>query len=155
VDAKRLADPLSPEFRLEAWPFFHMNLAIRAYDTEMKRLLKPAGIDMPRWRILMIAHEQEPVSVGEVAGRAIMEMSTVTRAMQRLQVGGFLEMSTRPTDQRVTEARLTAEGRAAVERVLRAASRAFHQAFDGFSPEEVTSLNGLLARVYRGLREPI
>jgi DNA-binding MarR family transcriptional regulator len=121
----------------------------------MKRLLKSLKLDVARWRILMIAHEHEPVSVGEVAGQAIMEPSTVTRAMQRLETDGLIVISTRQTDQRVSEAMLTGEGRAAMQRVLKAASRVYHQAFASFSTKEVEALNTMLARVHESLREPL
>lgn len=155
TDAKERADPLSPNFRLAYWPFYHMNLAIRSYDTEMKRLLRSANLDVARWRILMIAHEHEPVSVTEAAGQAIMEPSTVTRAMQRLQRDGLIVIAARPRDQRVSEAMLTDKGKQVMERVLIAASRTFHQAFAAFEPAEIEQLNALLSRVHNGLRYPI
>jgi MarR family transcriptional regulator, organic hydroperoxide resistance regulator len=155
VGARDRADPLSSAFRLSHWPFYHMNLSIRLYDTEMKRLLKSAKLDVARWRILMIAHEHQPVSVGEAAGQAIMEPSTVTRAMQRLQAGGLITIVTRATDERVSEAALTEKGRTVMERVLTAASRIYHQAFASFDDTEVEQLIGLLARVHGALREPL
>ena len=155
TDAKKRADPLSPNFRLEHWPFYHMNLAIRSYDSEMKRLLRSANLDVAKWRILMIAHEHEPVSVTEAAGQAIMEPSTVMRAMQRLEREGLIVIAPRQRDQRVSEAVLTDQGRKTMERVLIAASRTFHQAFADFEPEEVEQLNALLSRVHNGLRYPV
>jgi MarR family transcriptional regulator, organic hydroperoxide resistance regulator len=154
-DAKAMADPLSPGFLLQHWPFYHMNLAIRSYETEMKRLLKSAKLDVARWRILMVAHEHEPISVGEVAEQTIMEPSTAMRAMQRLEKDGLIAITTRPSDQRVSEASLTAEGHRAMERVLKSASRVYRQAFAAFDAAELETLNGLLARVHRALREPL
>ncbi|MDB5583121.1 MAG: MarR family transcriptional regulator [Bradyrhizobium sp.] len=149
------SDPLSEDFRLADWPFYHMNRAIRSYDTEMRRLLRSSGLDVARWRILMIAHEKAPVSVGEVVSQAIMEPSTVTRAMQRLQKEGLLTITTRASDQRVSEAVLTEQGRAIMQRVLKAASRVFHQAFASFQGDEIRALNAQLARVHRALEEPL
>jgi DNA-binding MarR family transcriptional regulator len=149
------SDPLSPDFTLADWPFYHMNRAIRSYDTEMRRLLKSSGLDVARWRILMIAHESAPVSVGEVVAQAIMEPSTVTRAMQRLQRDGLINIATRASDQRVSEAALTDRGHAVMERVLKAASRVFHQAFSSFDSDEIALLNSMLARVHRALGDPL
>jgi len=155
MNAKEKADPVSSDFQLAHWPFYHMNLSIRSYDAEMRRLLRSAKLDVARWRILMIAHECQPVSVGEVAGQAIMEPSTVTRAMQRLQLDGLIIVSTRATDQRVSEATLTQKGEAAMGRVLKAASQVFHQAFGSFRDDEIEELNALLRRVHGALRDPI
>ena len=154
-DAKRRADPLSPEFRLVHWPFFHMNLAIRSYDTEMKRLLRSEKLDVARWRILMVAHEHQPVSVGEVAEQTIMEPSTAMRAMQRLESDALITIVTRRSDQRVSEAQLTRKGYATTERVLKAASRVYRLAFASLDAPQVETLIGLLAEVHRALRNPI
>jgi DNA-binding MarR family transcriptional regulator len=154
-DAKSRADPLSPEFRLVYWPFFHMSRAVRSYDTEMKKLLKSEKLDVARWRILWIAHEHEPVSVGEVAEHTIMEPSTAMRAMQRLESDTLITIVTRRSDQRVSEAQLTAKGRATTERVLKAASRVYRQAFASFDAAQVEMLIGLLTQVHRALRDPI
>jgi DNA-binding MarR family transcriptional regulator len=155
TDAKSRADPLSPEFRLIHWPFFHMNRAIRSYDTEMKKLLKSERLDVARWRILMVAHEHEPVSVGEVAEQTIMEPSTAMRAMQRLRSDALITIVTRRSDQRVSEAQLTAKGRVTTERVLKAASRVYRQAFASFDAAQMETLIGLLAEIHRALRDPI
>jgi len=154
-DAKSRADPSSPEFRLMYWPFFHMNRAIRSYDTEMKKLLKSEKLDVARWRILMVAHEHEPVSVGEVAEQTIMEPSTAMRAMQSLQRDALITIVTRQSDQRVSEARLTAKGRVTTERVLKAASRVYRQAFAAFDAAQIETLIDLLSQVHRALRDPI
>jgi DNA-binding MarR family transcriptional regulator len=154
-DAKSRADPLSPEFRLTYWPFFHMNRAIRSYDTEMKKLLKSEKLDVARWRILMVAHEHEPVSVGEVAEQTIMEPSTAMRAMQSLQRDALITIVTRQSDQRVSEAQLTAKGRLTTERVLKAASRVYGQAFAAFDAAQIETLIDLLSQVHRALRDPI
>jgi MarR family transcriptional regulator, organic hydroperoxide resistance regulator len=149
------SDPASPRFELGHWPFYHMNLAVRAYEAEMKRLLRATGIDVAKWRILMLAREREPISVSELAQLAIMEMSTTTRAIQRLAQDGLLKVSTRANDQRVSEVRLTPRGQAMAERVMEAAGRAYAQAFGGFSAEEVATLNALLRRAHTALREPV
>jgi MarR family transcriptional regulator, organic hydroperoxide resistance regulator len=154
-DAKSRADPLSPEFRLAHWPFFHMNLAIRSYDTEMKRLLRSEKLDVARWRILMVAHEHQPVSVGEVAEQTIMEPSTAMRAMQRLESDALITIVTRRSDQRVSEAQLTPKGSATTERVLKAASRVYRQAFASLDAAQIETLIGLLAEVHQALRDPI
>jgi DNA-binding MarR family transcriptional regulator len=154
-DAKSRGDPLSPEFQLVYWPFFHMSRAVRGYDTEMKRLLKSEKLDVARWRILWIAREHEPVSVGEVAEHTNMEPSTAMRAMQRLESDTLITIVTRRSDQRVSEAQLTAKGHATTERVRKAASRVYRQAFASFDAAQIETLNSLLAQIHRALRDPI
>lgn len=148
-------DPTSADFRLADWPFYHMNLAIRAYDTEMKRLLRPFQLDVARWRILLIVNEHQPISVSEVATSVIMEPSTVTRAMQRLQRDGLIVVSTRSTDQRFSEAALTDLGGQMAKKVLEAAARIFADGFGGVSDAELGALISTLTKVHNRLRNPI
>jgi DNA-binding MarR family transcriptional regulator len=131
-----------------------MNLAIRSYDMEMKRLLRPEKLDVARWRILMVAHEHQPVSVGEVAEQTLLEPSTAMRAMQRLERDALIAIVTRRSDLRVSEARLTAKGRATTERVLKAASRVYRQAFTSLDAAQIETLLRLLTQVHRALRHP-
>jgi DNA-binding MarR family transcriptional regulator len=103
----------------------------------------------------MVAHEHEPVSVGEVAELTIMEPSTAMRAMQRLRSDALITIVTRRSDQRVSEAQLTAKGRVTTERVLKAASRVYGQAFASFDAAQIETLIGLLTKVHRVLRDPL
>lgn len=154
LKSKRV-EPTADSFRLADWPFYHMNLAVRAYDTEMKRLLRPQGLDVARWRILLIVNERQPISVTEVANQVIMEPSTVTRAMQRLQNDGLLKIGTRFSDQRVSEATLTPKGVQATDKVRAAAARVFADAFADFKDKEIETLISLLQRAHSRLRTPI
>ena len=71
-DAKILGDPASPGFRVELSPFFQMNRTVGAYGLTMERALRAVGMDIPRWRVLMLAHERGPVSVGEIADGGVL-----------------------------------------------------------------------------------
>jgi len=117
--------------------------------------LKKSRSDAKRRRILMVAHEHQPVSVGEVAEQTIMEPSTAMRAMQRLESDALITIVTRRSDQRVSEAQLTRKGYATTERVLKAASRVYRLAFASLDAPQVETLIGLLAEVHRALRNPI
>lgn len=103
----------------------------------------------------MVAHEHEPVSIGEVAEQTIMEPSTAMRAMQRLRSDALITIVTRRSDQRVSEAKLTDKGRVATGRVLKAASRVYRQAFASFDAAQIETLIDLLVRVHGALRGPI
>ena len=50
---------------------------------------------------------------------------------------------------------LTEQGRVIMQRVLKAASRVFHQAFASFQSDEIRALNAQLSRVHRALEEPL
>ena len=110
-DAKILGDPASPGFRVELSPFFQMNRTVGAYGLTMERALRAVGMDIPRWRVLMLAHERGPVSVGEIADGGVLKLSTATRVVQRLRDEGLVRLRRSSVDARVTEVQTTAAGR--------------------------------------------
>jgi DNA-binding MarR family transcriptional regulator len=155
LTAKQKGDPLAPNFTLDDSPFYAMNRAIGFYDREMTRMLKAVGVDIPRWRILMLAHERGPISVSEIAEYAVIKQSTTTRVVQRMCRDRLITVEARATDARVTEVALTASGQAAVVRIRQAASKVYVKAFREFEPADVTVLLDLLHKIQGGLQEQL
>jgi DNA-binding MarR family transcriptional regulator len=76
---------------------------------------------------------------------------TLTKTIQRVELGKLVRTDARPTDARVTEVFLTDSGREAIASVRRLAGRVFDQAFDGFVPSELEALNVTLRRIFANL----
>lgn len=148
------ADPADAAFLLAHSPFFWLSRVSGRYVLDMGAVLRRVGMDVPRWRVLMILHENDPASVSTIAELAVIKLSTVTRIVQRMQVEGLVSCAPRATDARVTEVSLTPAGAQAVERVRRQASRIFHQAFDTISDEEIAAFIDLLRRLFDNLEAP-
>ncbi len=151
VDAKVLADPAYERFLLDDSPFYLIARTSGRYALDMQRILKSVGMDIPRWRALMILREHNPSSVSEIAERAVIQLSTVTRVVQRLQKQGLVRLSSRKSDGRKTDVTLTPKGHAAVETVRECASRIYRLAFHDFSASEIRQLNSLLRRAFANL----
>jgi DNA-binding MarR family transcriptional regulator len=151
ADAKRRGDPAYPSFTIEDSPFYWIARVSGRYVLDMEAVLKTIGMDIPRWRTLMIVREREPSSVSEIAETAAMRLSTMTRVVQRLAAGGLVRLASRASDARKTDVYLTAAGRAAAQRVREIASRVYRQAFADFTAEEIRALNRSLVRVFRNL----
>ena len=150
-DAKRLGDPAYGRFLLDDSPFYLIARTSGRYAIDMQRILKSVGMDIPRWRALMILREQNPSSVSEIAERAVIQLSTVTRVVQRLEKQGLVRLASRKSDGRKTDVTLTDKGHAAVERVRECASRIYRLAFHDFSAQEIQTLNALLRRAFANL----
>ncbi len=151
-DAKILGDPAIAGFRIDHSPFFQMNRAVGAYGLSMERALRAVGMDIPRWRVLMLAHERGPISVGDIADSGVLKLSTATRVVQRLRDEDLVKVRRSRSDARVTEVQTTAAGRAAVSVIRDVASQVYKQAFSGISSTEVRDLNSTLLRVHANLR---
>lgn len=146
-----LADPESSSFRMDAWPFYWLARVSRGYAFDMDIVLKRVGMDVARWRVLMILTEKHPASVSELAYHAVLKLSTMTKTVQRLESDGLVSTASKATDARVTEVSLTSAGEEAVARVRSQAGRVFRQAFEGFDAKEIAALNIVLRRIHSNL----
>jgi DNA-binding MarR family transcriptional regulator len=151
-DAKKRGDPAWKDFRLEYSPFFLMNRTVAAYGLAMERALRAVGTDIPRWRVLMLAYQHGPISVGNIADGAVIKLSTATKVVQRLHRDGLVSLRRGARDARVTEVQLTPAGGKAVEVIREVASRMYNVAFQDFAADEITALNGALVRVHQNLK---
>lgn len=150
-NARQLADPASAHFRLEHSPFFLMNRLVATYGLLMGKALKKMGADVPRWRVLVVASERGPISVSALADVAVIKLSTATKVIQRLARDGLLKMERSTKDARVTEVRITAEGRRVSHLVRNTASEIFHQAFSHLTPAEIRNMNRTVKRLHENL----
>ena len=147
-DALALADPAHPDFLLNGSPLYWLARVSGRYRLDMERVLKPIGMDVPRWRVLAILTEHEPASVTELCDHAVIRLSTMTRIVGRLVDSDLVITRPRESDARVTEVLLTDAGRAAAIEVHGLASRAFRHGFEGFTAEEVELFNAMLKRLF-------
>ncbi len=152
--APTLADPSSPLFKVEHSPFFLMNRTIATYALRMEQALRRVGADIPRWRVLVLASERGPISVSAIAELAVIRLSTATKVIQRLERDGLLSLRRSKRDARVTEVRITAQGRAVSRLVRGVAATIYREAFGGVSPREILMLNDLLNRIFANITEP-
>jgi len=151
-DAKRRGDPAAAGFRLEDSPFFLMNLTVGAYGFAMERALRAVGTDIPRWRVLMLAHERGPISVGDIAELGVLKLSTATKVIQRLRDEGLVTLRRRADDGRVSWVEATRTGRSVVTVIRRAASEIYRSAFRGITATDIAALNATLTTVQQNLR---
>lgn len=142
------ADPTGPDFRLEDSPFYWLTRVSGRYMMEMSQLLRGNGMDLARWRALMILAEHEPASISTLSKEAVINLSTMTKIVQRMEAEGLVAASTRETDARVTEVRLTDAGRAALADVRALAGQVFRYAFDTLDDDAINELVGILRHLF-------
>jgi DNA-binding MarR family transcriptional regulator len=145
-------DPASPQFRINRWPFYWLARVSRSYAQDMDIVLKRIGMDVARWRVLMILKERSPASVSELADHAVTLLPTMTKIVARLEKAGMVQTRSRATDARVTEVLLLPLGDEALTAVRAQASRMFAQAFDGIEEREIEALNATMTRIFQNLR---
>ena len=89
VDDFGSIDPLDGDFEMANWPFYWITRVSRRYTHDMEDVLKKIGMDVARWRVLMILNEINPASVSELADHAVIKLSTMTKTVIRMQADGL------------------------------------------------------------------
>lgn len=141
-------DMVGPFSHKTDWPYYWITRVSARYINEMEKLLKPAGLDVPRWRVLSSLREHGALGVSEISEYCILKLNTTTKIVQRMAIDGLVTTRPSPTDARVTEVQLTPKGEDAAIRAAHFAQIVFDQTFADFSSAETAQINGLLKRVF-------
>jgi DNA-binding MarR family transcriptional regulator len=134
------------------WPFYWISRVNARYIQTLEARLKPIGLDMPRWRVLISLYEEEYLSVSEIAEISVMKLNTATKVVQRMVADGLVETRVSPGDGRVTEVTLTNHGDRMRQAALCEAESILAASFVHITPEELAALNGLLEKVLGRLK---
>ncbi|WP_371743845.1 MarR family winged helix-turn-helix transcriptional regulator [Mangrovicoccus sp. HB161399] len=135
------------------WPFFWISQVNEAYMRALERRIKPIGIDAPRWRAMMSLYEEDYLSISEIAELSAVKLNTTTKVVQRMIADGLVTTRVRPTDGRVTEVCLTAEGNRLRALAVKEAAFVFEASFGKVPVEDMDRMNALLAGVLEDLRK--
>lgn len=146
-----LPDDTHADFRKTDWPFYWIVRVSAVYTQVMESVLKPMGLDVPAWRVLMSLHEGRSLSVSEVADFCVIRLNTMTKIIQRMTAEGLVERHQSRSDGRVTEVRVTAKGEQARQLAWAEAERVFAAGFEGIGPVEIDAMNAALQRAFTNL----
>lgn len=139
--------PAAPPFRPEEWPFHWINRTNGRYFQVMEKALKPLGLDIAQWRVLMFLDDVGPRSIGEIADICLIKLSTTTKIVQRLQADDLVACRPGRRDARVTEVRLTPRGKALQAEVRAAIDHLFAEVFEGIGEARLEAANRVLAEI--------
>ena len=147
------ANPAFSSFCLEESPFYWLTRASGRYLLQMERNLKAIGMDVPRWRVLMILAEDEPAAVTILSERSVVKLATMTRIVQRMVADGLVATEGSAEDGRVTQVRMTDARREALQQVRAEGSRVFIATFASSPAPEVEALVAQLRHLFDRLDE--
>lgn len=150
-DLRPLGDPGLDAFRVDAYPFYLLNRAASRYNVVIDSVLRPDGIDIPTWRVLMVLGEREPQPIAHVARSAVINISTMMRIAERMMKAGLITSSPSESDGRVTELSLTDEGKVKLKAARAATSPIYRKVIRDFSAAEFSHLLDLLRRLHDNL----
>jgi DNA-binding MarR family transcriptional regulator len=118
-----------------------------------RRLNQAAGVDLDRPAYIALAclAEEGPLALSALAEASGVEVSTMSRLVDRLMAAGLAEARRSSTDLRVTVLSLSSAGADLVERLKAVRRAALARVLDEWTPEERASFARLLDRFVDGL----
>lgn len=151
MDAFRSGDPGTSAFRVERYPFYLLNRLVSRYNSIIDAQLRAIGLDIPNWRVLMILGERSPRGTREIAEAAVINLSTMTRIVQRMAAAGLVATASSEADTRVTLVTLTTTGKAKLRKARTVTAPVYGHLTQGLAAEEFEQLIALLNRLHDNL----
>lgn len=113
---KTARDPL----HLDEQFCFAIYSTAHALNRIYKPLLDRLGITYPQYLVMLVLWERDDLSVGEIGEKLLLDSSTLTPLLKRLEAAGIVGRARNPADERQVRVRLTDRGR-----VMRDTAREF------------------------------
>jgi len=107
-----MADMPIPPITLDEHLCYSIYSASLAIGRAYKPLLDGLGITYPQYLVLNVLWERDPQSVGAIAERLMLESSTLTPLLKRLETAGLVERTRNPADERQVLIQLSDKGHA-------------------------------------------
>jgi DNA-binding MarR family transcriptional regulator len=118
-------------------------------------MVREAGISLDRalFPLLVVIERRGPIGVGDLADRVGRDYTTVSRQVAKLEDLGLVERQAAAADRRVSQATVTAKGKAMTDAVDRARERivgAMFATWDDRDVEELVRLMRMFADAVNG-----
>jgi DNA-binding MarR family transcriptional regulator len=153
-DLRKLGDPGSTGFHLEAYPFYQLNRLVSRYNIVIEGRLRTIGIDIPTWRVLMILGESQPRPVAYLAKCAVINISTMVRIIERMTEAGLIQSLPSSQDGRVTEIVLTPLGQEKLNAARKITAPVYRRLIHNFDAREFSQLLESIKRLHDNLEAP-
>lgn len=141
------------EIGLSNYPPYLMNRIMGRYNASLRAEMAQLGLTTPKMRALAVLSVIDRPLIGELAVFAVVEQSTLSRALDRLADDGLVRRETDAQDSRGTRVVITDEGRKTFDRLWPHMAAAQERMFRDIPDEErrafVATLQKLLANVRR------
>ncbi|UWR24506.1 MarR family winged helix-turn-helix transcriptional regulator [Sulfitobacter sp. S190] len=141
------------EMGLENFAPYLMNRIMGRYNNAMREEMAALGLTTPQMRSLAVLSVIDGILIRELAVYAVVQQSTLSRALDALDRDGLIRRETDAEDSRATRVYLTAAGREAYHRLWPHMSAAYKAMFKGIDDDEQRAFVGTLQKMLRNIRK--
>ena len=152
TDQRRIAGlPGLGEIGLGNFAPYLMNRIMGRYNASLRADLAGLGLSTPKMRALAVLSVIDAPLIRELAVYAVVEQSTLSRALDQLAGEGLIQRETDAGDSRATRVHITEAGRAAFEAMWPKMAAAYARMFQGIPEDErrafVATLQTMLGNI--------
>jgi len=144
--------PLAEGIDLDDFLPYLLNRISNRLNLDLTEELRTIGATLPMWRVLAVLQVLDGRAIGELSVYTVIEQSTLSRIIDRMQQAGLVERRPRPEDGRVIEVFISDEGRDMHARIVPIALKHYRRAIDGLDPAQHDALIDTLHRILDNVR---
>jgi len=150
-DLRSKGDPSSAAFKVSAYPFYLLNRTVSRYNVVIEAELRTIGIDIPTWRVLATLGDGGRMPIAEMAKTVVINLSTMTRILERMTKAGLIASHPSESDRRVTVIALTEKGKKKLAQARLITAPFYKKVIRNFSERDFAKLIDLINRLYDNL----
>jgi DNA-binding MarR family transcriptional regulator len=145
--------PRLGEIGLSNYAPYLMNRIMGRYNATIRHEMAALGLTTPKMRSLAVLSVIDGVQIRELAIYAVVEQSTLSRALDQLVADGLARRETDANDSRVTRVFITDAGRAAFERIWPSMAKAYSKMITGIPDDERRAFVATLQKMLNNVRK--
>lgn len=147
-----LDGPRLGEIGLQQFAPYLMNRIMGRYNASLRHDLAELGLTTPKMRALAVLSVIDGLLISQLAVYAIVEQSTLSRALDALEAEGFVRRNPDPGDSRATRVTITGLGRATFEKLWPTMRKSYARMFAGIGAEEHAAFVATLQKILVNVR---
>ncbi|MGE4326211.1 MAG: MarR family winged helix-turn-helix transcriptional regulator [Pseudodonghicola sp.] len=141
------------EVGLNGFAPYLMNRIMGRYNADLRREMAALGLSTAKMRALAVLSVVDGIQLSQLGVYAVVEQSTLSRAVESLVNDGLVRRETDPDDQRASRIYLTRAGRTAFDRLWPHMAASHDRMFEGIPDEERHAFLGTLHRMLGNIRQ--
>lgn len=136
---------------LEQYLPYLFHLVTASLNSRFLERLRPYGVTVQRWRVLMVIMNKGPRNISELIKLTLIPQSALSRLIDQMERDSLVRRRISEIDTRVVQVELTDHGRQIYHTLAPTASRHAHDMIEGLTPAEIDNLFLTLDKILTNL----
>lgn len=145
--------PRLGEIGLQNFAPYLMNRIMGRYNASLRSALARFGLTTPKMRSLAVLAVIDGMLIRELAVYAVVEQSTLSRTLDKLETEGLVRRETDSEDNRATRVFITDAGRGVFEQLWPTMAASYAHMFRDIDEQERAAFVATLQKILRNVRK--